>query len=54
MCKWYEKIHIYIVNSKLWHHVYYKHTTEHKTNLMNIGSKARKIKKAIIAKRKKK
>ena len=44
----YKKLHIKIVNSWLWYHLYYKHTKRHKLELEEVRNNVLKLRKGII------
>ena len=45
------KLPIWIVNSKWWFHLYYKHTKKHKQEMTAIRNRVLKVKKEVLGKK---
>jgi len=43
-------LHNKIVNSRLWYHIYYKHTAQHKAELKKVHDEVLRRRKEIIGK----
>lgn len=50
VCLYYlnRKLHLKVVNSSFWYHIYYKHTTKHKTDLEKVREGVLRVRKESI------
>lgn len=48
--KWLSNLHIKIVNSNFWFHIYYKHTKKHKKDLADTYAEVVAFRKSVINK----